>query len=482
MRRALVLSLLALTVAAAAACSTAGSTAVSIDVTAGQETSAWDGITKVTVDVTSQDGSVKLTSSTTPDGGVDFGNISNDEQITVNVLGYAGGTQVMTGSSLSGLLLDSLLGGTLPVFAARMNQWARPPGGLAASHLGGVATVVQERYVLLTGGTRAAGDAKSNPDAVDSYDVFGLTGDATSTAFDPVPETVISIDATDTQPDPLIVLITAGGATLLDYATGQTTALDAPSTWAKTATQPGLSFADVAGGRVIQACVPTSAGGCSAGVITYVVGATRRGSASTAVLEVDSSGDLAGFRLNAPRQGAAATWIASAGLVVAGGSATAPGVEVLSDTATVFTALSFPPIATEGAAAILHLDTDLVLVGGQSGGAPAPTVTLDPACSGAACTLTPVAMAKLPVALENTVGYLRTDGTTYLVVGDDLSGTGFTLGFLVDVTGAGKVTPVPFREPRKGATTIDVPNGTVAVLGGEHGDGTPALSVEMFYP
>jgi hypothetical protein len=44
------------------------------------------------------------------------------------------------------------------------------------------------------------------------------------------------------------------------------------------------------------------------------------------------------------------------------------------------------------------------------------------------------------------------------------------------------VTEMPLREPRRGATAVPAPNGTLALMGGVHLDGTPALSVEMFFP
>jgi hypothetical protein len=103
-----------------------------------------------------------------------------------------------------------------------------------------------------------------------------------------------------------------------------------------------------------------------------------------------------------------------------------------------------------------------------------------------------VAAATLPDVVENVAGYRRPDGT-FLVVGEALAGTGCmasfpngcTLSYTVALGvagGAGSATRVLFREPRRGATAIDVPNGTVAVLGGEKADGSAALSVELFYP
>src|SRR6185437_2376531 len=119
----------------------------------------------------------------------------------------------------------------------------------------------------------------------------------------------------------------------------------------------------------------------------------------------------------------------------------------------------------------------------KKGSAPAQTRHLDISSCSAKCTATPIAGADLDVALENTTGFRLPDGT-FLVIGDDLVGTGFTRAFVVNIGTNGKkpsVKEIVFHEPRKGATVIDAPNGTVAVLGGEDGSGAPVLSVEMFF-
>ncbi len=57
--------------------------------------------------------------------------------------------------------------------------------------------------------------------------------------------------------------------------------------------------------------------------------------------------------------------------------------------------------------------------------------------------------------------------------------------FVVDLSNAADAitsTEAPLREPRRGATPIVGPNDTVALVGGEHADGTPATSIELFTP
>ena len=481
MRRLLALSPLLL-----AACSTSA-TDLTIDVTTGQETTAFTdapAVSAVSITVKSVDGSVDMQQSTTVGGSVDFGNVPNNQAITIGVAGYAGSTQVMSGSSLSGLELAAIGGGVLPVFVERDNTWARPSGQLAAGHVGGTAAVVAGRFLFLTGGAAPSGASSTDPSGVDAYDVLSLGGDRTSPAFSLVPQTIVSLDpisgaADPSQADPRLLLLASTGASLLDYTSSEASTPSLPV---------GLSsFADAAGGRIIPAT------GGPTGSRVFVVGATRLGAPSRAVLEVDSDGTLAGYALLTPRQGAAATWVETVGLVVAGGSMEGSGVEVLAPTATSFAPTAYGPDQVQGAAAITDANGGLVLVGGRAAdGTSAPTRHLALNCVAPACVPTPIASATLPDVVENIVGYRRPDGT-FLVVGDALAGTGCgasfpngcTLSYTVALGvagGAGSATLVPFREARKGATAIDVPNGTVAVLGGEHADGSAALSVELFYP
>jgi hypothetical protein len=476
-RRPLALSPLLL-----AACSAASPSTMTVDITAGQETTAFTdapAIAAVEVTVTSVDGTVNVQRSAMPGQGLDFGDIPGAEAITIAVTGYDASQAVqMNGSSLSGIVLDTIEGGTLPVFVERTNGWSRPPGGFAAGHVGGTTAVVAERFLMLTGGSRPSAATTGDPTGVDAYDVFALGGDSTTAAWSVVPETIVSLDPTSTQPDPQLVLLSSAGASVLDYATGVSTTPNLPVDLS--------SFADVAGGRVVPAT------GGATGSRFFVVGAARRAGLSGAVLEVDSDGTLVGWVLNTVRQGAATAWIADVGLVVVGGSPSGSGVEVLGTTATGFASTMFPADSTQGAGAISDGLGGVVLVGGLAAdGSPAPTrhISFTTCVTAATCmpTFYPPA-ATLPVALQNVTGYALTLAATtnppYLVVGDDLTGTGLTLSYIVDVgtEGTPSATPAPFREPRKGAIPTAVPNGTLAVLGGEHADGSPALSVELFYP
>ena len=70
-----------------------------------------------------------------------------------------------------------------------VDAWARPPGRLPRSHEGGLATVLGERYLLLTGGTALDGDAKS----VLFYDMLSLSGLEGGT-LTTVPKSMAAVD------------------------------------------------------------------------------------------------------------------------------------------------------------------------------------------------------------------------------------------------------------------------------------------------
>jgi hypothetical protein len=449
-RRALALSLLAL-----AACHSSPAV-LSLDITAGQETDAFTAdppVTRVDVSVTSLDGTVMLKTSAAPGGTFDLGDVKDDQQISVEVTGYtADGTSVMRGRSLTGLLLGSIQGGALPVFVQRTNQWARPPAGLPASHVGAPAAVLGERYLLVTGGANAGKDTRTDPTRGDSYDLFALGG-ATSGALPRVPETLVSFGTT-------VLSIDAGGATYVDLTAGTSTEATLPT---------GLdSFGDVAGGQVF---------GASDGRL-FVVGATRTTSATRGVLVIGTDGTLSAFPLVTARKGAAAAWIDGAGLVVAGGSEDGAGVEVLGDTATKFVERPFPADPTEGAAAATDGKGGVVLAGGVLMGSAAKTRTIAPGCA-MACAATEVAGATPSVGLVNGHAYTVAASRT-LLVGDEASGDGMTRVFLIDLGGA--ATEMPLREARRGATPLPTPLGTLALLGGEKADGTAVTAVEMLFP
>ncbi len=451
---------------------------IDIDVTAGQETDAFTvapAITQVNITVTSLDGTIDSTVSAAPGQPFDFvDNFDDSEQVDIAVTGLAGTATVMGGQSLTGLLLSAIQG-TLPIFAQRKEQWSRPPGGLAASHVNGVAGVVQDRYLLLTGGTNATGDTTSSAVNVDTYDILGLTGDATQdaagTAFSPTAQNVVPIPASDNNTDSqVLVLSKDGGAIVYDYTMGSYSTSPALPT--------GLTaWSDVTGGAVLS----DNAGD------TFIVGGTRASGATTAVVDitVDDNGDVVAtnYPLNFPREGAAAAYLAGIGLVVAGGNDTAPGVELLTPTGIGFVPLDFPVDNVRGAGAVIYGSAGMLLIGG-----------VDPANDGmsgvtrqfalttcvTSCMPTLLPMLTLPVPLTGVSAYQLATGRA-IAVGNEVGGTGQTRSFIVDTTLTAPVEAL-LREPRSGASVVPAPNATLALFGGQHPDGTPALSVELFLP
>ncbi|MFT3764340.1 MAG: hypothetical protein QM820_02275 [Minicystis sp.] len=257
-----------------------------------------------------------------------------------------------------------------------------------------------------------------------------------------------------------MLLIDASGATWVDYEESSTYAATLPS---------GLgSFGELSGGI----SVPAGDGRY------FVVGGTRRSEASRAVLEVAADGTLTAHTTAIARKGAAALWIDGVGLVVTGGSAEAPGVEVLADGATAFAARGFPADPVEGAAAVTDGGKGVGLIGGTSGGAAAPTRLLDPTCV-ATCTAKELPEATPKDVTLATVAAYAFEGTNILVVGDEADGMKLTRSFMVNLTGG--VTELPLKEPRRGAIAVPTPLASLAILGGELPDGKPATTVEMFF-
>jgi hypothetical protein len=452
-----------------AACSSP--TPLSLIITAGQETDAFTAcdVNNVDITITSLDGSINLTQSDLkPGASFDFGDIDGTEQITIAVVGFdASNAIVMEGSSLAALLPDSFQGG-IPVFVECVHQWARPPGGLEHSHMNGVAFVQTEQYLDLTSGTAPNGAPTTDTTAVDAYDMATLAG-ASTVAFDVVPQTAVSIGNQ-------VLLIDAASATWVDFSAQDQTDNVTPPT--------GLtSFGDVAGGQVIAA--PDNSAGTAR---WFVVGGTRLGSATASVLEVDGDETLIAHTLLTPRAGAAAAWIKDVGLVVAGGSAdpTYPGVEFLADGAPGFATTSFPTDPTTGAGAVYDGDNGVVLFGGLTDGDATgsmpqvarwiPSLTCTPTATTSCLGNAPV----LPAALTNVSAYAVGAGTI-VVVGSEIAAPFLDRTFFVRLAPSA-VVELPLREPRSGATPLPTPVGSLAMLGGQHTDGTPATNVELLFP
>lgn len=336
---------------------------------------------------------------------------------------------------------------SLPLFVSRTSSFARPPGELETDQgERPPAAIAAGRYLLLAGG--AAGERA----ALEGYDLGGWRFESFSSLDCPAPPCRIRSLA--------IVAGSLGLAVGDDWAVW----LDLDAGTAGSLTKPeGLgSWADVAGGRTVVA--PSGE--------AYLVGATREGTATSAVVRIDGEGALSLLSLAASRSGAAATWVPGRGLlVVGGGDDVAAGAELMADGAKAFTALAYPPDETRGAA-LVALDASRALrVGGKDAQqTAAPTVELNLAC-GAGCQ--PTATGS-PVALDRALGF-ELGGERFLIVGDDAAGNMGAVRLEKD-----GLEPRELRDPRRAASALLLPTGHVALAGGRRADGSAPGTLELF--
>ncbi|NUQ78385.1 MAG: hypothetical protein HUU21_33060, partial [Polyangiaceae bacterium] len=246
---------------------------LSIEIITGHETDTFSqspAVARVDITASAAEGDLSLSASAPPGGTFDFGDVPSDRLLSFEATGVdAAGSVVVRGRSISGIYLAGVAGGVIPVFVQRVNQWARPPGGLARAHVGAPAVVLAERYLMTTGGlTASSAEGSAEPKTSDFYDLFGYGG-----AVGPaMPRAARSMVARTSA----VLLVDDAGASWVDFDTG---------TYDDVALPAGLgSFADVSGGSTVE-----SSDGRS-----FIVGATRRGGTpTTAVLEVKADGSLA---------------------------------------------------------------------------------------------------------------------------------------------------------------------------------------------
>lgn len=362
-----------------------------------------------------------------PTGSLDLGERNRNEVIGIRVSGLdASGARVVAGETVP-LQLGALEGRSLPVFVQRVGELARMPGPLPLALPAPRARVVVGRFVFLASEKQSA-----------LYDLLTLAPVQSPSLSRPA-RSVVAISGT-------LLVIDEAGATTIDLTTGATSEIPAPS---------GGAWSDVAGGTTVTARDGTH----------YVIGATRSvGAPSTKVLRVDREGVTTFASLVTPRLGACAAFVDGRGLVVAAGSATGAGAEVLAPSAPVATALPFPPDATAGCAAATTGPTEVIVVGG--GGGEGPPRALDLAC-GAGCAPSPWPGA---VALRDASAVVFDDGSA-VVAGDAPSGETRVFRLRRDAPPA----PITVRAPRSGARLLALPTGAAALVGG-------ALEIEQITP
>lgn len=431
---------------------------ISIEIVTGHETDTFSqtpAVTRVDIRAMTAEGDVSLKASAPPGGSFDFGEVPSDRLFSFDVTGIdASGNTVVRGRSVGAIFLAALAGDYIPVYAQRVNQWARPPGKLLHAHLDAPATTMAERYVVTSGGSKAlsnTGDVSANTS--EFYDLLGLAG-AEGPTFSMASTSMLGRLAS-------VLTINDNGATWVDFDLGAFGEVVEPS---------GLmSFAEIAGAKPVE----------SSDGRAFFIGATRGNGPSDIVLVVNEVGLLSTLKLNAPRDGAAAVWMDEVGLIVAGGSADAPGIEVLPKAGSVFETRDFAPDAVMNAGAVFGGTKRVVLMGGRVNGMAAPTRTIDLECT-TDCMAAMVEAANLPLELERISAY-AVDANRSVAIGTESTGEGFIRSFLVNVE-EGSAQELVLKEPRKGAAITATPIGTLAIIGGVHSDGTPALTMETLFP
>jgi hypothetical protein len=190
------------------------------------------------------------------------------------------------------------------------------------------------------------------------------------------------------------------------------------------------------------------------------------------VLHLTRDGLVDVLRLVTPRAGASAAWLPERGLLVAGGTATGSGAELLVSGADAFAPLALPAEDTRGAG-LVGIDAQTVLrAGGTLDGAPAETVALTLDCGDCVPEL-----RGEPIPLTQARAFLLAEDD-YLVIGTDAEGATVATRLR-----AGEASPAPLREPRRRAVALRGPTGQVVVAGGELLDGSGvAPSLELFTP
>jgi len=317
-----------------------------LQIVTGHESDAFSkdpAVTAIHIEAKSVNGTT-FSADTTPGGSFDLGDVPEDEPLVVEVSGTsADGSVVVRGRSLTGILPGGFASPNIPVFVQRIGTWARPPGELERAHVDAPVAVIGEQYLMSSGGSGAAGaNGAADAKLSDFYDLLTWNGGAATDAMPHVARSIVG------RPNGML-LIGEDGATFVD-----TTGTDYEVSWPA----PTGSFADIAGGRVVE-----SPDGSS-----YVVGPTRTSTPSQTVLVVGSDFALSVLKTTVARKGAASAWAPSVGLVVVAGNASGSGLEVLSEGGSAFAARDFAADATEGAAAVVVDEGTMALVGGIDAG------------------------------------------------------------------------------------------------------------------
>ncbi len=449
MSRRLVLAALGFANAAATGCSSSESGTLQIVIGEPDTFSREPRPVELKVDsVNSAGQKQRLATASLPATQVDLGSVDQSAEGTLQVTGSdADGGRLIYGQSLP-IQFGSLDGVTVPVFVQRTGEFARMPAPLADTRTAPTLALVGGRYLFIGGG----GSSVSGTAQI--YDFAFYASLSPPPSLPRAPESVVWVGT-------VAWLIDKSGATSFDLSQGTKSDVVAPA---------GGSFGDVAGGATVVAGDGTQ----------YVVGATRAtGNPTQTVLEIDPTGNASWATLSAARLGAAAAWVDGRGLVVAGGSAQAAGIEIVAPGATNGAALAYPPDPSTGSGAAALDGQHVLLAGGvTAAGQDATARSIDLACS-VQCAPALWTTLPQPFALV-TAQVFASDSAHALLVGDDTSGS--TRAFLLSATapdggasGSGTVTEIMTKVKHSGARAIVSPLGSVVLFGG-------ASEIESFVP
>jgi hypothetical protein len=339
-------------------------------------------------------------------------------------------------------------GRELPLLVGRVNEFARPEGRLAGAWPNPKPILLDGRYIFLSGG-----DGTGTGGGAELFDLVRLAPLTTSAKLPRSPATVMTSDGQKA------LLINSEGATSYDFVAASSSEVALPA---------GAAAA-LAGGEAVLSDADTAE--------AFVVGATRAGTPSKAVLRISKSG-LSVIELGVARERASAVWVKGRGLVVVGGAEGAP-VELLAPKGESFTNQLVQAPTVFEPSLVPTASGDLLLAGGvDAAGAPTPPQRLSLACT-AACPAAPEAVALPPLRAGRAFDV--STGTLRLVVGADADG--FASAHLVDAGAAvATATPVPTRVQRRNGTALEVGGGYVALIGGTDAAGAPVQDVEVFTP
>jgi hypothetical protein len=372
-----------------------------------------------------------LATASLPVSNVDLGAVDQSAEGTLQVTGRdTNGDSVLYGQTLP-IQFGSLDGANLPIFVQRTGEFARMPNPFSAdTRATPTLAIVSGRYLFIGGGSDSSPSTTAQLYDFASYDAV-----APALSLPLAPESVVWVGT-------VAWLINNSGAASFDLSDGTTAEVTAPS---------GGAFGDVAGGATVAASDGSQ----------YVVGATRStGSPTKAVLAIDPSGNATWVTLTEPRLGAAATWVEGSGLVVAGGSADAAGVEIVASGMTTGVALDYPPDASTGSGAAMLDGTHVLLGGGATPtGEDAGVRSIDLTCS-MQCAPSPWAALGAPLPLTPAQVF-ASDPANALLIGDDPSG--ITRAFWITATIA---SAVGTKVTHMGARGIVSPLGSVVIFGG----------------